>query len=145
MTRISHNFTLEELYASNTAAKKGIDNTPGEQEVINLTYLVARVLQPLRTDLGIPITISSGYRSPQLNNAVSGAKNSQHLTGQAADIAINGDIQKGRRIFEWIKKRYIFDQLIWEHNKAGVYWIHVSYNAFGANRGQVIEDLLKKQ
>lgn len=143
MTKISANFSLEELYASTTAAKKGIDNTPGEQEVINLTYLVIRVLQPLRTSMQRSITISSGYRSPQLNKAVGGAWNSQHLSGEAADISIGGDMEWGKKMFNWIKKNCIFDQLIWEHNASGVYWIHVSYSKNG-NRGQVIENLLKK-
>lgn len=144
MTKISANFTLEELYASTTAARKGINNTPGEQEIVNLTYLVCKVLQPLRTQMQRSITISSGYRSPALNKAVGGASNSQHLTGQAADISIGGDMQWGRKMFDFIRKFCPFDQLIWEHNKAGIYWIHVSYNPVGPNRGQVIENLLKR-
>lgn len=142
-TKLSTNFTLEELCASSTAKAKGINNEPGKQEIVNLTYLAVKVLQPLRNGLNEPIKINSGYRSPELNKAVSGVKNSQHMTGQAADISIEGSISKGKRIFNYIKKNLKFDQLIWEHNLSGVYWVHVSYNVDG-NRNQVIDNLLKK-
>ena len=146
MTQVTMHFTLEELYASATAKAKGIDNKPPLQEMINLVYLAAYVLEPLRVAMKEPITISSGYRCEKLNNAVGGVRNSQHLKGQAADICIDGDMKKGRKWFDYIKTRLPFDQLIWEHNKAGVYWIHVSfvYPDFGKNRKNVIDNLLKK-
>ena len=146
MTNVTMHFTLEELYASATAKAKGIDNKPPLQEMINLVYLSAYVLEPLRVAMKEPITISSGYRCEKLNNAVGGVRNSQHLKGQAADICIDGDMKKGRKWFDYIKTRLPFDQLIWEHNKAGVYWIHVSfvYPDFGKNRKNVIDNLLKK-
>lgn len=143
MTQISKNFTLEELYASDTAKRKGIGNRPSHQAVVNLTYVVTKILQPLRSTMQEPISISSGYRCPALNKAVGGVSNSQHLTGQAVDISIDGDMVKGKRWFEWIRKHCPFDQLIWEHNRQGTYWIHVSFN-FQGNRGQVIDNLLKK-
>lgn len=146
MTHISKNFTLEELTASQTAKARGISNQPGIQQVVNLVYLTASVLQPLRDAMRQEIKIGSGYRSPQLNKAVGGVANSQHMTGQAADLCIDGDIQKGKRWFEWIKQHCDFDQIIWEHNAKGSYWVHVSYvhPAFGRNRRQVIGNLLKK-
>ena len=145
-TRISKNFTLEELRDSATAKKLGIVNAPGVDEVCNLCALVHHVLQPLRDAMGEPIKIGSGYRCPQLNRAVGGVGNSQHLTGQAADLCIDGDIQKGRKWFNYIKNHLPFDQLIWEHNSKGTYWVHVSfvYPDFGKNRHKVIDDLLKK-
>ena len=143
MTAITANFSLEELYASSTAKAKGIDNTPTKQAIINLTHLAVKVLQPLRSGLKEPITISSGYRCPALNRAVQGVSNSQHMTGEAADINIGGDMAKGKRIFDYIRRNLHFDQLIWEHNKAGIYWVHVSYRADGQNRKQVINNLLK--
>ena len=93
--------------------------------------------------MGETIGISSGFRSVALNAAVGGAYNSQHLKGEAADLCINGDKAKGKKWFEWIKAHCQFDQLIWEHNKAGTYWVHVSYRADGQNRKQVINNLLK--
>ena len=111
----------------------------------NLCALVHNILEPLRKEMGLPLKISSGYRSPQLNKAVGGVSNSQHMKGEAADLCIDGDIQKGKRWFEWIKTHCEFDQLIWEKNpKTGNYWVHVSYRADGKNRKKVIDKLIKK-
>ena len=139
-------FTIEELYASETAKRLGIDNKPTTQKLINLVYLAAYVLEPLRVAMGRPIRISSGYRCERLNKAVGGVYNSQHLKGQAADICIEGDTVFGKRVFDYIKNHLQFDQLIWEHDKSGTYWVHVSfvYPDFGRNRGQVINNLTKK-
>ena len=143
-TRISKNFTLEELCASATAKAKGIKNQPGTQEVVNLTALAVKILQPLRDWWGSEVKIGSGYRCQKLNAAVGGVKNSQHMLGQAVDLCIDGDMKKGRAWFEWIKTYLPFDQLIWEHNASGTYWVHVSYRTDGQNRKQVISNLLKK-
>ena len=143
-TQISKSFTLEEFTKSDTAKAKGIVNAIGQQEIVNLCALVHQVLQPLRNAMGEPIKIGSGYRCPRLNAAVGGVKNSQHMTGEAADLCIDGDMTKGMRWFNWIKANSDFDQLIWEHNKKGTYWVHVSYRANGNNRHQVIDNLLKK-
>ena len=143
-TRISKNFTLDELTASATAKQLHIINAPGIDEVCNLCALVHNVLQPLRDAMGESIKIGSGYRCPQLNKAVGGVSNSQHMKGEAADLCIDGDMNKGKRWFEWIKTHCKFDQLIWEHNAKGTYWVHVSFRADGKNRQQVIDNLLKK-
>ena len=143
-TRISKNFTLDELTASATAKQMHIINAPGVDEVCNLCALVHNVLQPLRDAMGESIKIGSGYRCPQLNKAVGGVSNSQHMKGEAADLCIDGDMKKGKRWFEWIKQHCKFDQLIWEHNAKGTYWVHVSFRADGKNRQQVIDNLLKK-
>lgn len=143
-TKISKNFTLEELCASDTAKAKGIRNNPGQTDVVNLCALVHNVLQPLRKWWGRPIKIGSGYRSLALNNAVGGVRNSQHMKGEAADLCIEGDTNQGQQWFNWIKNHCEFDQLIWEHNAKGSYWVHVSYRADGNNRKQVINNLLKK-
>jgi hypothetical protein len=143
-TQISRSFVLEEFTKSDTAKAKGIVNAIGQAEVVNLCALVHQVLQPLRDAMGHQVKIGSGYRCPRLNAAVGGVKNSQHMTGEAADLCIDGDMQKGKRWFEWIKQHCQFDQLIWEHNTKGTYWVHVSYKANGNNRKQVIGNLLKK-
>ena len=143
-TRISKNFTLDELTASATAKQMRIINAPGVDEVCNLCALVHNVLQPLRDAMGESIKIGSGYRCPQLNKAVGGVSNSQHMKGEAADLCIDGDLKKGRKWMTWIMEHCDFDQLIWEHNAKGTYWVHVSYRADGKNRRQVISDLLKK-
>ena len=139
-------FTIEELCASDTAKKKGIANKPNTQQMINLVYLAAYVLEPLRVAMGEPIKIGSGFRSQALNKEVVGVWNSQHTKGQAADLCIDGDLKKGKKWFNYIKDHLPFDQLIWEHNAKGTYWVHVSfvYPDFGKNRHQVIDNLLKK-
>ena len=145
-TPVTMHFTIEELYASATAKAKGINNKPNVQQTINLVYLTAYVLEPLRVAMGEPIKIGSGFRCQALNKAVGGVYNSQHMKGQAADLCIDGDMKKGKKWFEYIRKNLPFDQLILEHNSKGSYWVHVSYvyPDFGRNRRQVIENLLKK-
>jgi hypothetical protein len=142
--RISKNFTLEELTASATAKAKGIRNEPGQTDIVNLCGLVHKVLQPLRDWWGKEVKIGSGYRSLALNRAVGGVSNSQHMKGEAADLCIDGDMNKARSWFQYIKQHCDFDQLIMEHNAKGTYWVHVSYRCDGKNRKQVINDLLKK-
>ena len=146
-TPVTMHFTIEEMYASDTARRLGIDNKPTTQKMINLVYLCAHVLEPLRVAMNEPIKIGSGYRCEKLNKAVGGVYNSQHLKGQAADLCIDGDLKKGKRWFNYIKDHLPFDQLIWEHNpKTGSYWVHVSYvfQDFGKNRRKVINNLEKK-
>ena len=137
---------IEELYASDTAKRLGIDNRPSVQQMINLVYLSAYVLEPLRVAMDEPIKIGSGFRCKALNKAVGGVYNSQHLKGQAVDLCIDGDLEKGKKWFNYIKDHLPFDQLIWEHNSKGTYWVHVSFvfPDFGKNRHQVIDNLLKK-
>ena len=145
--KVTMHFTIEELYASQTAKARGINNKPSTEEIVNLVYLAAYVLEPLRVAMKEPIKIGSGYRCPALNRAVGGVSNSQHLKGQAADLCIDGDIAKGKRWFNYIREHLPFDQLIWEKNpKTGSYWVHVSFvhPDFGRNRKQVIENLIKK-
>lgn len=143
---VTMHFMIEELYASDTAKRLGIDNKPSVQQMINLVYLAAYVLEPLRVAMNEPIKIGSGFRCKALNKAVGGVYNSQHLKGQAVDLCIDGDIAKGKKWFNYIKDHLPFDQLIWEHNAKGTYWVHVSFvfPDFGKNRKQVISNLLKK-
>ena len=146
-TPVTMHFTIEELYASQTAKDRGINNKPSVQQMINLVYLSAFILEPLRVAMNEPIKIGSGFRCQALNKAVGGVYNSQHMKGQAADLCIDGDIKKGRRWFEYIRDHLPFDQLIWEKNsKTGSCWVHVSFvfPDFGKNRHKVIDGLLKK-
>ena len=144
--QLTKHFTLEELCASATAKARGIQNKPNAQQIISLVYLAAYVLEPLREAMHEPIPISSGFRCEQLNRAVGGVSNSQHMRGQAADLCIGGDMKKGRKWFDFIKTHLNFDQLIWEHSSNGTYWVHVSFvhPDFGRNRRQAIDNLLKR-
>lgn len=127
-------FTIDELCRSETAQRKGINNTPTDNVRKNLTALVDNVLDPLRDWYGKPIRVNSGYRCTALNKAVGGVASSQHLTGQAADIDTN-DTAENRRLMKHIEGNLDFDQLIWENGGA---WVHVSYRADGKNRRQVL-------
>lgn len=84
--KITRNFSLEEFTRSDTATKQGIKNEPGPEEVKNIEYLCTHLLQPLRNIIKEPMSINSGFRCPELNNAVRGVPTSQHVKGQAADV-----------------------------------------------------------
>ena len=136
--KLSVHFTLEEMTKSQTASRKGIDNTPTQEVVENLKLLCENVLEKIRNHFGRPLTVNSGYRGPKLNKAIGGAKNSQHMTGQAADIEIAG--MDNKILFCWIRDNLDYDQLILEFHKEGVPdsgWVHVSWNSSG-NRKQVL-------
>ena len=136
--KLSKNFTLEEFIRSRTAESMGIDNVPKDEEVIeNMKALCLEVLQPLRDYVGAPIHINSGYRCPELNEALDGVKGSQHLSGQAADIHVE-NTEHLLKMMHFIMDETDFDQLIWEKNKAGVQWLHVSHKRNGNNRHQVL-------
>ena len=128
-------FTIAELCRSTTADRLGINNRCNQEHVDNLTALVNNVLDPLRDWYGKPLTVSSGYRCAALNKAVKGTSNSQHMSGQAADID-TGDRQQNKLLFDYIQKNLPFDQLIDESNFA---WVHVSYRADGKNRNQILK------
>lgn len=116
------NFTLKELCASTTAKRLGINNAPDIAVCDNLMLLIVNVLQPLRDAIKKPVIVSSGYRCARLNSYIGGASNSQHVIGQAADIAVTGMTIKA--LFDFIRKSdIIYDQLIEEGT-----WIHISYN-----------------
>ena len=127
-------FTIKELCRSTKAKKLGIDNTPTEKAVENMTRLINIVLDPLREAYGEAITVNSGYRSPALNKAVGGAKNSQHMTGEAVDITV-GNKEGNKWLFEYIKNNLPYDQLIDEYDYS---WVHVSIDADMCNRREII-------
>lgn len=128
--RLTNNFTLEELYASATADRKGIDNFPSPIVQQNLRALAEKILQPIRDEYRHPIIVTSGYRCATLNKAVGGAKTSQHLTGSAADIKCTHTSKA--YLFRMIKrmieaKKIVVGQLLWEYGNADEpSWIHIS-------------------
>lgn len=124
-------FTIPELTASATAKKRKIDNTPSQKVKENLENLVNAVLDPLREAYGKPITVTSGYRSPELNKAVGGVANSHHLSGMAADISI-GSKAENKKLFKLILSLNLpFTQLINESNYS---WVHISYDPSNIKR-----------
>lgn len=133
-------FSIQELTRSDTAIRKGIDNTAPKEAQENLTRLVDKVLDPLREAWGGPITVTSGYRSAALNKAVGGSATSDHLKGCAADITV-GNRAQNKKLFMLIQKLGLpFDQLIHERGsvKDGPDWVHVSYRRVGQNRKQIL-------
>lgn len=134
--QLSKNFYLSEFVRSQTASRKGIDNTPPVPVIENLKLLAINVLQPLRDHYDRPIVISSGYRSPALNRAIGSSDRSQHTKGQAADFEIPG--LPNLEVANWIKDNLPYDQLIlefWTGGNSG--WIHCSY-AHNANKKQLL-------
>lgn len=127
-------FSIKEMTKSNTATAKGIDNTPDQTITDNLTKLIEAVLDPLREWYGKPIIVNSGYRCEALNKAIGGAKSSQHMLGEAADITA-GSKEENEELFNYIKDNLEFDQLI---NESDFSWVHVSYRE-GRLRKQVLE------
>lgn len=125
---------MKELTKSSTSDKLGIDNTPTPEASVALSNLVTHVLDPLREMYGKPITVNSGYRCPKLNAAVGGAKTSQHMRGEAADITA-GSKTENKKLFELIRDNLPFDQLIDESNYS---WVHVSYVSSSKNRKQIL-------
>lgn len=127
--KLSKNFTSEELTRSTTAMRLHINNEPSTKELAALSLLATNILQPLRDAWGQPIVVSSGYRCEKLNKAVGGAKNSQHLFGEAADIHTLSDVPADNQALFAIAVCLVRDgkikvgQLIDEY---GYNWIHIS-------------------
>lgn len=131
---ISKHFTLAELTQSPTATAHGISNQPDEQAIGALFAITQAVLQPLRDELGTAVSVTSGYRSPELNRLMGGSKTSQHIRGEAVDFVCADPL----RAFTYIWQILPFDQLIWEEGTdERPKWIHVSYTATRGNRRQV--------
>ena len=138
--RLSTNFTLAEFTKSQTATRKGLDNTPGPEHLANATELFRNVVQRVRENFGVTV-INSGYRGPALNEAVGGSSNSQHCTGEAVDIECPGTANE--TVAQWIADNLEFDQLILEFAEKGIPdagWVHVSYVSEG-NRKQILTAL----
>ena len=130
---LSKHVTLKEFQNSDTATRHGINNEMSPSQIESAKLLCENVFEPLRLYLNIPIRISSGFRSVQLNKMIKGSLTSQHTKGEAMDIKIDA---KG---FYFIKDKLEFDQLIWEFgNDEQPSWVHVSYKKSG-NRKQVLK------
>lgn len=127
-------FTIAELIHSRDYWKKIWNKTTPEVEQ-NLTALVDNILDPLRLFYGKPININSGYRCPELNKKVGGVWNSQHLTGEAADITTGSKLENQHLARMIVELKLPFDQLI---DEAGYAWVHISHKRDGNNRGQIL-------
>lgn len=138
--QLSKNLALAEVMRSETAKRKGISNMPTPEHIENFKLLAENVFQPIREHFGVPIILSSGYRSKELNTAVGGALSSQHCTGEAIDIDMDGTTVKNAEVFNYIKDNLNFDQLIWEFGTdSNPDWVHVSYESTGKQRKQILK------
>ena len=125
--KLSDHFSLAEFTKSQTAERKGIDNTPGEIHLEAAKHLFENVVQKVRDNFG-PTVINSGYRGPDLNYAIGGSNTSQHCKGEAVDIECPGT--PNYEVAKWIEDNLDFDQLILEFYTPGIPdsgWVHVSY------------------
>lgn len=133
---LSPNFKLREMLISETAPRLGITEqyTPSAAVINNLTQLCVNILQPLRDRTRKGVNVTSGYRCKRVNTAIGGAKNSQHLVGQAADINVPN--KSTEELYQYLKASGLpFDQLIQEFDN----WVHISYNpALRRQRGQCL-------
>lgn len=127
------------MIRSESAKRLGISNQPTEEHIENMKRFAMMVFEPIRARFDTPIYISSGYRSEKLNKAIKGALASQHCSGEAADIDMDGSsVITNADVFNFIKEHLDFDQLIWEFGDANnPDWVHVSYKDEG-NRKEVL-------
>jgi zinc D-Ala-D-Ala carboxypeptidase len=140
--QISKHLSLAEVSRSETAKRRGINNTPSGEHLENFKKLAENIFEPIREHFGVPIHISSGYRSKELNKAIGGASSSQHCSGEAIDIDMDGSASgvSNKDVFDYIKAHLNFDQLIWEFGTDGnPDWVHVSYESTGKQRKQILK------
>ena len=137
--KLSENFSLKELTASQTAERKGIDNDPSPEHQENLKLLCTHILQPVRDRFERVVSVSSGYRSPALCEAIGSKITSQHAKGQAADFEIYG--LSNQELAIWIHENLNYDQLIleyWKKEDPNAGWVHCSYDV-NVNRKQYLK------
>ena len=138
--KISNNITYAEAIHSNTAKRRGIDNTPNPAQVETMKVTAEKIFEPLRKWVGGPIKVNSFFRSPDLNEAIGGSKTSQHCKGQAIDIDDVFGYKTNAEMYNWIKENLNFDQMIWEFGTdMNPNWVHVSYVSDEDNRNRCLK------
>lgn len=137
---ISKHVSKKEGTFSNTATRKGIDNTPGSEELQNMELIAEKIFEPLRKAANGPIKINSFYRSVELNKAIGGSSKSQHCQGRAIDIDDVHGYMSNKEMYNYIKNNLDFDQLIWEFGtEDNPDWVHVSYVDVDNNRRRCLQ------
>jgi hypothetical protein len=139
--RISKHLSLAEVTRSETAKRRGINNIPTAEHLENFKLLAEKVFEPIREHFGVPIHISSGYRSQALNKAIKGSASSQHCKGEAIDIDMDGSSNgvTNKMVFDFIVANLEWDQIIHEFGTdSNPDWVHVSYTK-GKNRKQKLK------
>tara|TARA_R100000655_G_scaffold10524_2_gene25177 strand:+ start:1034 stop:1489 length:456 start_codon:yes stop_codon:yes gene_type:complete len=137
---ISTHISYKEGVHSNTAIRRGIDNTPNDKQLNNMELIAEEVFEPLRVWVGGPIKINSFFRCPELNTAIGGSSKSQHCKGQAIDIDDTFGKATNAEMYNWIKDNLDFDQMIWEFgDDDNPAWVHVSYVSPEENRNRCLK------
>tara|TARA_R110001592_G_scaffold175104_2_gene414124 strand:- start:4196 stop:4672 length:477 start_codon:yes stop_codon:yes gene_type:complete len=135
MRKISEHISYKEGVHSNTALRKGLDNTPGSEQLKCMHEIAEHLFEPLRDWVGGPIKITSMFRGEPVNTAIGGSKNSQHMKGQALDLDDTYGYKTNAEMYHYIKDNLVFDQLIWEFgDDKNPNWIHVSFVTHRENR-----------
>ena len=136
--KISKHISYKEGTHSNTALRRGLDNTPNESQLKCMKDTAEGLFEPLREWVGGPIKINSFFRGEPVNTAIGGSKYSQHMKGQAIDIDDTFGHKTNAEMYHYIKDNLDFDQLIWEFGVKNPQWLHVSYKNKKDNRKQVL-------
>ena len=137
---ISEHISYKEGTYSNTAIRRGINNTPDDEQLANMELIAEKIFEPLRAHVGGPIKINSFFRSPELNKAIGGSSKSQHCKGQAMDIDDTFGKMTNAEMYYWIKDNLDFDQMIWEFgDDDNPNWVHVSYVSDVSNRNRCLK------
>ena len=137
---ISKHISYKEGVHSNTAIRRGIDNTPTDDQLYFMEIVAEEVFEPLREWVGGPIKINSFYRCPELNTAIGGSATSQHCKGQAMDIDDTFGKATNAEMYNWIKENLDFDQMIWEFgDDDNPAWVHISYVSPEKNRNRCLK------
>ena len=142
---ISKHVSYKEGVYSNTATRRGIDNTPNDEQLDNMELIANEVFEPLRVWVDGPIKINSFFRSPDLNTAIGGSSKSQHCKGQAMDIDDTFGRATNAEMYNFIKENLDFDQMIWEFGSDdNPDWVHVSYVSEDDNRRRCLKAYKEK-
>jgi zinc D-Ala-D-Ala carboxypeptidase len=137
---ISEHISYREGTRSNTATRRGIDNTPSNEQLDCMEKIAEEIFEPLRAYAGGPIKINSFFRCPKLNKAIGGSSKSQHCKGQAIDIDDTFGHLTNAEMYHFIKEHLDFDQMIWEFgNDDNPDWVHVSYVSPEDNRRRCLK------
>ena len=137
---ISEHISYREGVYSNTATRRGIDNTPDDDQLSNMELVAEEVFEPLRVYVDGPIKINSFFRCPELNKAIGGSGKSQHCQGQAIDLDDTFGRATNAEMYHFIKKHLDFDQMIWEFgDDDNPDWVHVSYVSPEENRNRCLK------
>ena len=137
--RISKHISYREATHSATAKRRGLDNTPNQEQLENMYRVAEFIFEPLRLFVGGPSKINSFFRSVAGNRPVGGTSRSQHCKGQAIDIDDVFGHKTNAEMFQYVRENLDFDQMIWEFgSNNNPSWLHISYVSKAENRSRIL-------